>query len=398
MKPTQPETRTGPLAGLKVVDISAAVSGPWASSQLAAGGADVVLVERVDSPDVMRLTGAVRGGHSGAWVAMHGSKRGIELDIRDDRGRAVIDELVTEADVFIQNFRPGVADRLGVGFGRLCTLNPRLIYASISGYGPDGPYADQPVYDPIIQGLSGLAAAQNGDFVKSFIVDKVTAMTAANAILAALLSRSASGEGQHVEVNLLDSMLSWMWPDIYWNEALPDAEPTLTYSDWYAPYKTADGYITANWTSFRQYIAAAGAVGRSDLADDERFATRAGRIRNGHAMRAEFGAALAPMTSEAALESLRAADVPCGPVLSRDEVLSDPQVIHNDTIVDSHHPTAGRVRTVKAPARFSETPAAPLGPAPGLGEHTDEVLREVGLSDADIAELRNEGIIGVARS
>ena len=387
---------SGPLAGMKVVDVSAAVAGPWAATQMAQLGADVVMVERVDASDVMRLTGPVVGDQSGSWVGLHGGKRAIELNLRDDRGVRVVHELVADADVFIQNFRPGVAERLGIGYAALDDVNPRLVYVSVSGFGPTGPYSAHPVYDPIIQGLSGIASAQNGDYVKSFVVDKTAALMASNAALAALLSRHQTGHGQHVEVNLLDSMIAWSWADIYWNQALPDEERVPTYSEWYSPYGTSDGQITANWTNFRQYAAAANAVGRPDLADDERFATRESRLRHSHEMRAEFGAALAKMTSEQALKSLREHDVPSGPVLDRESVLVDAQVVHNGILTESQHPTAGRSIVPRSPARFSETDPGVKGPAPGKGQDTDDVLAELGYSLSDVAKLREDGVIGRA--
>ena len=383
----------GPLDGIRVVDVSAAVAGPWASTQLADNGADVILVERVGQPDVMRLTGPVAGDQSGSWVAMHRNKRAITLDLSDERGRGILRSLAGEADVFVQNFRPGVVQRLGIGYEELSAVNPDLVYCSISGFGPDGPYADQPVYDPIVQGLSGLAEAQNGDFVKSVVVDKTTALTAANSILAALLARANGASGQHVEVNLLDTMLAWLWLDVYWNEALPDAEPVPTYSEWYSPYDTSDGQVATVWTSFKQFAAAARALDRPDLAEDERFATRGGRLRHSHEMRAEFAAALSGFTTAEAVRALRGADVPCAPVLDRHQVAADVQVIHNRSIIEEVHPTAGRTRTVRPVARFSRTPSVVHGPAPGLGQHNDAVLGELGLTESEIAELRSDGVI-----
>lgn len=388
---------TGPLSGMKVVDVSAAVAGPWAATQLSQLGAEVVMIERVDAFDVMRLTGPVVGDQSGAWIGLHGGKRAIELNLQDERGVRVVHQLVGDADVFIQNFRPGVADRLGIGYEALDAVNSRLVYVSVSGFGASGPYSNQPVYDPIIQGLSGVASAQNGDYVKSFVADKTAAMTATNAALAALLARHSTGRGQHVEVNLLDSMIAWSWPDIYWNQSLPDEAEVPTYSEWYSPYGTSDGQVTANWTNFRQYLAAAHAVGRPDLADDERFATRESRLRHSHEMRAEFGAALAKMTTAEALDSLREHDVPSGPVLDRESVVVDPQVVHNGILTESDHPTAGRSRAPRAPARFSSSDPGIPGPSPGKGEHTGVVLSELGYTLSEVADLREDGVIGETR-
>ena len=385
---------TGPLAGIKVVDVSGAVAGPWAASWLAEQGAGVIFVEKVGIPDVMRLTGAVVGDQSGTWVQIHRNKRGIDLDLRQERGRDILLSLTDSADVFIQNFRPGVVDRLGIGYDDVSARNPDIVYLSVSGFGPDGPLADQPVYDPIIQARTGMAEAQNGDYVRAVVADKTAAMTGANAVLAALLARERGSGGQHVEVNLLDSMLAWMFVESYWNLTLPDAEATPTYTEWYMPWDTADGQIAANWTNFTQYQAACITLGRPELADDPRFATRSARIRNAEAQREELAATLTTLTTEEALAALRAADVPSAPVQTREQIFDDPQVAHNQTILEVDHPIAGRTRTARPPARYSRTPTAIERPAPGKGEHTDEILAELGHDEATIAELRAGGVVG----
>lgn len=383
----------GPLAGIKVVDVSGAVAGPWASTQLAEQGAEVILVEKVGIPDVMRMTGAIIGDQSGTWVQLHRNKRAIDLDVRDPEGRELLLRLADEADVFIQNFRPGIVERLGIGYDDVSARNPDIVYLSVSGFGPDGPYADQPVYDPIIQARTGMVEAQNGDYVKAVVADKTTAMTGANAVLAALVARAGGSGGQHVEVNLLDSMLAWMFVEVFWNDSLPDAEPRPTYSEWYSPWDTSDGQIAANWTNFKQYQGACSALGRPDLADDPRFATRDARLKNSEAQRAEFAAAMKTMTTADALAALREADVPSAPVISRHDIFDDPQVLHNGSIIEAEHPTAGRTRTARPPARYAKTPTLIERHAPGKGEHTDEILSELGHDAGDIARLRAAGVV-----
>ena len=384
---------TGPLEGITVVDVSSAVAGAWVSSHLAEMGADVVLIEKVGASDVMRLTGAIIGDQSGCWVQMHRNKRGMDLDIRDQRGRQILLQLVEHADVFVQNFRPGVAERLRIGYDDLSAINPDLVYLSVSGFGPDGPYAHQPVYDPIIQSLSGMTEAQGGDFVKSATADKTTAMTGATAVLGALLARANGAGGQHVEVNLLDSTLSWMWLDYFWNESVPDAPPTPTYSEWYSPWKTSDGWVGAIWPSDKQYARVCQKLGVPHLIDDPRFATREARIRNSNEHQEVFAKLLGEFTTAEALEALEEADVPCAPVLNITQVFDDPQVQHNQIVLSHEHATAGSVRTTRFPARFSKTPTQLERLAPTKGEHTDEVLAELGHSPADIAELRDKHIV-----
>ncbi len=384
---------TGPLEGITVVDVSSAVAGAWVSTQLAEMGAEVVLIEKVGASDVMRLTGAIVGDQSGCWVQMHRNKRGMDLDIRDPRGREILVRLVEGADVFIQNFRPGVAERLRIGYDDLSAINPDLVYLSVSGFGPAGPYAHQPVYDPIIQSLTGMTEAQGGDFVKSATADKTTAMTGATAVLGALLARANGAGGQHVEVNLLDSTLSWMWLDYFWNESVPEAPRTPTYSEWYSPWQTTDGWVGAIWPSDEQYVRVCGKLGVPHLADDPRFATREARIRNSNEHQQVFAKLLGEFTTADALRALEEADVPCAPVLSITEVFDDPQVKHNETVLAHRHPVIGEVRTARFPARFSKTPTQVERLAPTKGEHTDEVLAELGLSGDEIAELRNDGIV-----
>ncbi|MBM45093.1 MAG: hypothetical protein CL458_02445 [Acidimicrobiaceae bacterium] len=383
----------GPLAGITVVDVSSAVAGPWVSSWLAELGAEVIFIEKVGVPDVMRMTGAISGDQSGSWVHLHRNKRGMDLDIRSETGRDILLKLVAQADVFVQNFRPGVVQRLQIDYPALSALNPELVYLSVSGFGPDGPYADRPVYDPIIQALSGMAEAQNGTYVKAVVADKTTAMAGTNAVLAALVARSNGAGGQHIELALLDAMLHWMWVEVFWNESLPDGEPAPTYSEWYEPWNTVDGQIAANWVNFEQYKGACHALGRPELADDPRFATRDARLQNADAQRSEFAATLETMLTDDALSALEAADVPCARVVSRQEVFQDPQVLHNDIIISETHPTAGQIRTAKPPAKFSKTPTALTRHAPGKGEHTDEILSQLGLDSSEIDELRKHNIV-----
>ena len=387
------DNNNGPLAGIKVVDVSSAVAGPWVSSWLAEFGADVVFIEKVGTPDVMRMTGATSGDQSGCWVHMHRNKRGMDLDVRSDVGRDILMQLVSEADVFIQNFRPGVAERLKIAYPDLSSANPDLIYLSVSGFGADGPYVDRPVYDPIIQAISGMAEAQNGTYVKAVVADKQTAMAGANAVLAALVARSNGAGGQHIEIALLDAMLHWMWLEVFWNESLPEGEPAPTYSEWYEPWDTADGQIAANWVNFEQYKGACEALGRPELAEDPRFASRDARLQNAAAQRSEFAAILQNFSTADALSALEDADVPCARVLSRQEIFDDPQVLHNDIIVSELHPVAGPIRTVKSPVRFRGTPAGLHRHAPSKGEHTDEILGELGFSQNQIQDLHTQNIV-----
>ncbi len=387
------EQRDGALSGIRVIDVSAAVAGPWTSSWLGDQGADVISVEPVHRPDVMRVTGPVLGDVSGSWVTMNRNKRSIAVDLRTAQGLDLVLRLVDGADVFVQNFRPGVAQRLGVGYDALSARNPKLIYVSVSGFGADGPYAGQPVYDPIVQALAGVVTSQGGTMVKNVMVDKVTAMTAANATLAALVARGRTGRGQHVEVNMLDATLAFNFLDVFWNHTIADAEPVPTYTDWYEPFATSDGQLALAWPTDDKFRQATEHLGHPQLAEDPRFATRAARIRYGAELVEACRPVFAALTTAAALDALRRADVPSGPVKDRDAALADPQVIHNGIVQTHVHPTAGTIRIAGPPARMSDTPTAVRRHAPGFGEHTGEVLAELGLTADDIAALRAAKIV-----
>ena len=384
----------GPMTGIKVVDASTVLAGPWAGTMMADMGADVIMIERVDALDPMRLTGPVKGDQSGVWVSAHRNKRSIALNLRDERATEIVKQLVADADVFLQNFRPGVAERLGIGYEHLAPVRDGLIYVSVSGFGPTGPYSKQPVYDPIVQSVVGMVGAQGGDLVKSVLADKITAMTVANATMGALIGRQNGSGGQHVEVSMLEALLAWVWPDVFWNEAMPNEDPAPTYSVWYSPYDTKDGQLTAVWVSHKQFQGAARALGRPDVADDPRFATRDGRLKHSLEMRALFGDALSMWSTDDALEALQSADVPCARVLERAEVMADPQVEHMKLLVEAEHPVGGHTVTVRPAARYSETPTGIHRHAPSRGEHTDEVLAGLGLDAAAITSLRDDAVVG----
>ncbi|MGH1493938.1 MAG: CaiB/BaiF CoA transferase family protein [Acidimicrobiales bacterium] len=387
-------SHNGALEGIKVIDVGSAVAGPWASTWLADHGADVVLVEQVGGMDTMRFTGPVAGDTSGSWVQLHRNKRAIRVDLKQPEGQKLIRRLVADADVFSQNMRPGVIDRLGLGYEDLRAVNADLVYLSVSGFGPTGPYADQPVYDPIVQALSGMAEVQGGDYFKTFAADKIAAMTAANALLVALLGRSRGAGGQHVEVNLFDAVVSWLWMDSMWNQSIDKTPDIPTYSDWYCPYDTVDGQIAAVWVTDKQFEGAAAALNAEFLTKDHRFMTRADRIKNADQMREAFADEIIKWERGELIARLRKNDVPSGPVLDRSEVRFDPQAVHNGTVIEQEHETEGLIRIAKTPASLSATPAPEPRLAPGYGEHTDEVLTQAGLSAEEIATLRADDVIG----
>jgi len=390
----------GPLTGYRIIDCTQMLSGPAATMLLGDQGADVIKVEPVGIGDATRLFGGRNRGVSPMFATTNRSKRSLSINLKDDRGRHLLTRLVETADVFVQNFRPGAVERLGIDEAALRPINPRLVYVSISGFGETGPYVGKRVYDPVIQALSGLASIQGTPdrprMFRLIVPDKVTALTAAQAVTAALLSRERSGEGQHVRLAMLDAVISFMWPEGMARHTFigNDIAPTRPPETRDLVFRTLDGFITAGAITDREWRALATALEHPEWADDERFDTPARRIKNVDARLEMTAAVLATKTSREWLDILEAADVPCAPVHDRDSLLEDPQVAANELIVESIHPQAGRMRQTRPAARFDKTPAAIGRPAPMLGEHTDELLRELSLTQAEIAELRADGIVG----
>jgi crotonobetainyl-CoA:carnitine CoA-transferase CaiB-like acyl-CoA transferase len=308
--------------------------------------------------------------------------------------------LVRGADLFVQNFRPGAAQRMGIGYDALRLVRPNLVYVSISGFGETGPYVHKRVYDPVVQALSGLAAIQADGasgrprMMRLIVPDKVTALTAAQAMTAALLARERSGRGQHVKLAMLDAVIAFLWPEGMAAYTFADNQGrALRQSIRDLIFETRDGYITAGAVSDAEWRGMCRALGHPEWIDDERFATPVARIRNVEERLAMTAEVLRTRTSAEWLRTLDAEQVPCAPVNSRADVLTDPQVLANELIVESEHPHVGPMRQPRPAPRFEATPAALERPAPMLGEHTDEVLREMGMSASAIAELRAAGVV-----
>jgi len=394
----------GPLEGYRIVDLTAMISGPIATMMLGDQGADVIKVEPPGTGDLVRGIGAASGKMAPLFVTSNRSKRSIVVDLKQREGIEIVERLVATADVFVQNFRPGAADRMGVGADAMRAIKPDLIYVSISGFGETGPYSNKRVYDPVIQALSGLASIQ-GDrvsgrprMVRTVVPDKLTAVTAAQAITAALLARERTGVGQHVRLAMLDAMVSFLWPEGMMRYTLvrpdeqerrPGVPQTLDLV-----FETSDGFITAGTVSDKEWAGFARAVGREELIDDPRFATGNARVANWDERLGLMGEILRTATTREWLERLDAEQVPCGPINSRRDLLTDPQIAANELIVESEHPVAGRVRQTRPAACFENTPSEIRRPAPSLGEHTDEVLASIGLDAEQIAHLRRDRIVG----
>jgi crotonobetainyl-CoA:carnitine CoA-transferase CaiB-like acyl-CoA transferase len=394
-------TQAGPLAGTRVLDLTTMISGPIATRILADQGADVVKIEPPGTGDLVRRMGVLRGDVSATFVAANRNKRSVVLDLKRPGGLELVHRLVRGADVFVQNFRPGTAERMGLGEADLRTIRPDLVYVSISGFGETGPFARKRVYDPLVQALSGLADIQRDRetgrprMVRLIVPDKLTAVTAAQAITAALLARARTGEGQHVRLSMLDAMIAFLWPEgmagLTFAKRPAGGERGTLAQD--LVYETTDGWITAGAVSDGEWSGLCRALGRPEWLEDPRFDKPAGRVANADQRLALTAEVLRTRPTAEWLARLDAEGVPCAPILRREDVLTHEQVVANDLVVESEHPSAGPMRDARPAARFSVHDEVPLRPAPGLGEHTDEVLREAGLDDAARGALRTAGVI-----
>jgi len=395
--------RDGPLTGIRIIDLSAVISGPFATAMLADQGADVIHVERADAPDIVRASGPlVEGsGMSAMFSAMNRNKRNMVIDLKQEAGRELLLELVRDADVVVQNFRPGALDRLGVGWSVLSQLNPDLIMCSVSGFGDDGPYSHRPAFDPIVQSVAEYPSVQIDDearpnLVATAVCDKVTSMQVAQAVLAALVGRANGAGGQHIEVAMVDVAIHFLWPEAMWNDTYLEHELDMpNLNEIYKLYRTSDGwamvYSVATDGHWKRMCTA---LGRPDLADDPRFADLQGRVRYGADVNDEIQAVTATMTTAEVVAMMDAADVPVAPVNTRQSMIDDEHIRHRGLIVESEHPVVGRIRQVRPPVRYSRTPTALRRHAPTFGEHTDEILRDVlGRSDEQISDLRSRNVV-----
>ena len=393
----------GPLAGIRIVDVSAILSGPLATMMLADQGAQVIKVEPPGIGDLMRIGPFRRGGLSAFFANANRGKRSLVVDLRKPRAREIVCELVRRADVFVQNWRPGAAERLGLGPDDLRSVKPDLIYVSISGYGDSGPYRDRRVYDPIIQGLTGHVAVQRNpefpvpDLVRNVVADKASAYTAAQAITAALFARERGAGGQHVQVPMIDASLAFFWPDGMMAHTMlgegVQSGPTLY--ELYRLQPTADGHLIYFAASDAEIHGLFRALGHPEWCSDPRFGTIAARRapENFQALGALLDEAFRSWKTSELLERLVNEQVAAGAVLSLEEVIADAQVRHNGAIIERDHPAAGRMREPRPAARFERTPADLGRPAPLHGEHTDEILSELGIDEPERAALRAEGVI-----
>jgi len=395
---------SGPLAGVRVLDLSRVLAGPYCTMTLGDLGAEIIKVERPGTGDDTRAWGPPwAGGEAAYYLSTNRNKQSITVNLKHPEGQRIVRELAALSDVVVENYKLGTLERIGIGWDQLREVNPRLIWATISGYGPDGPDANRPGYDFVAQGEAGIMAITgepDGEPMKVgvAIVDVTTGLFTALSICAALRERELSGQGQRVDTNLLSSGVAWLINVAEnhlvsgqeagrWGNAHANIVP-------YQSFKAHDQYITVAVGTDRQFRDLCSILDCPDLADDARFTTNSQRVANREALVALLQERIAPRAAEELLAALNSATIPAGPINTISQVFEHPQVLARNMLVEVPHPTAGTVRMTGIPMEFSRTPAGVRLPPPLLGEHTDAVLGDLlDRSPAQIEDLRAEGAI-----
>ena len=395
---------TLPLEHVKVLDLTQVMAGPFCCMNLADMGADVVKVEPPGRGDQARgsMGFAMKGEDSAAFLAVNRNKRSMTLNLKSEEGREVFYRLAETADVVVENFRPGVTRKLGVDYDSLAERNPAIIYASISGFGQTGPYAQRPGYDLIAQGMSGVMSVTGepgGNPVKCGIPigDLGAGLFCANAILSAYIGRLQTGRGQYIDTSLFEAALAlsvWETAELWATGNIP--QPFGSAHRLTAPYqalRTSDGYMTVGGNNQKLWKLLCDAIGRPELVEDDRFATNTDRMDNRPELVEELEATLTSRTTDEWVTTLLDAGVPAGPINNYQEVFDDPHTQARGMLAEVSHPVEGAVRVLGIPAKLSDTPGQIRRPPPLLGEHTDEVLTDAGYDQAGIDRLRREQVV-----
>ena len=398
-----PDLNNGPLNGIRVLDLTRVLAGPYCTMFLGDLGAEVVKVEQPGVGDDTRGWGPpFAGGESAYFLSVNRNKKSITIDLKSKVGAALIRRLAERADVLIENFRPGAMDRLGLGEKELRATNPKLIYASLSGFGADGPMSDAPGYDLIVQawgGLMSITGMPDGEPTKVgvAIIDLVAGLMLGNAVAAALFAREKLGVGQKIDTSLLEAEVASLinvGSNYLLDGKIPgrwgNAHPTIVP---YQSFETADGFLVLGVASEGIWRRFCQAIGKAELADDARFAKNASRVDNRAALIAILVEVFRGRDTDAWLRLLNQAEVPCAPVQTIDQVFNAPQVRHREMLVEVEHPSAGAVPMAGIPVKFSATPASIRLPPPLLGQHTEQVLASwLGMGDKEIAELKRKSV------
>ena len=389
---------TGPLEGIKIIDLTSMISGPMGAMILADQGAEVIKVEPLGG-EQLRHMAAPYNGVNAPFYSCNRGKKSLAIDLKSAEGKEGLIKLIKESDVFMQNFRPGTTDRMGFGYDELKKINPNLIYLSISGFGNKGPYAQSRVYDPVIQALSGatdIQADRNSGEPKMFrivIADKVTSLTAAQAVSSALDAREKNSEGQHIKHSMLDSVVAFFWPEGMTGLVFKDNEFDVRKLQGSQDliYKAKDRYITAGAVSDAEWKGMCNALNMEDLIEDERFATSAARVINSEERKKITGEEIKKWDSEEILDRFQTEGVPSAPLLDRMELMDHEQIIANQTILRDKYDGFGEVRQARPAALFEGTPSKIKRPAPKLGEHSKEILDRLGVTEEAQKRMAEEG-------
>jgi crotonobetainyl-CoA:carnitine CoA-transferase CaiB-like acyl-CoA transferase len=392
---------TGPLSGVRIIDLSAQYSGPIATGLLADQGADVIKIETIGGGDGVRHTQPARGGLSAMFAHINRNKRSVALDIRKPEGKAALHDLLKDADVLVQNFRPGVIDRLGFGYEAVAASNPGIVHVSVNGFGGDGPYAGRRAYDMVVQAEAGYPSIQadpdtgEPQMVRQGVVDKLTAVMVAQATATALYARSQhpQGRGQAIEVPMLDAALWFIWPDCMYNHILMDPSiPKVPEVHEHARLrKTKDGNLMVQLVGQQEYEGMCRALGRPEMIEDPRFSTAVERNKHLRELNTVFAADFATFATDEIYRRLMEEDVPVSRIRSLEDVLADPQVQARGVVKVVKDVTGAEMRQVKHPINFSASLTGEHRHAPFLGQHTLEVLRELGYKEAQIEAMLEAG-------
>jgi crotonobetainyl-CoA:carnitine CoA-transferase CaiB-like acyl-CoA transferase len=392
----------GPLDGIRVLDCTLALAGPYCGLVLADLGADVI---KIESPDLKargsRGLAAYRG-EDGHFLVTNRNKRGLAVDLKSDEGREIIHRLAKTADVFVQNYRPGVMKRLGCDYETLREINPRIVYCSISGFGSNSPYANLAGLDLIAQGMSGLMSvtgdpnSDNPEPVKAGtpVTDMGAGMYGALGIISALLHREKSGKGQHIEATLLDTPLSWLtWRAAeYWDTGeIP--EPQGSGRGAYRAFQCSDGRWVNIGANNRLFAAGCRTLGLDHLVDDERFSDPVNRVENHLELTRLFQEAFLTRPSNEWIERFQEAGIPTGPIRNVAEALDDPHTKAREMVVEVDHAVLGKMKTLGVPVKLSETPGSVRRAAPILGQHSTEILAELGYTEGEISKLHEKTVV-----
>jgi crotonobetainyl-CoA:carnitine CoA-transferase CaiB-like acyl-CoA transferase len=398
------EPAEGPLKGIRVLDITSMITGPLCGQQLGDLGAEVIKIEPTHGEIARWLAPPQKDGLTGFYAQLNRNKRSIALDLKSAEGIAVVKKLAETADIVVENFRGGVPDRVGFGYEELRAVNDRLIYLSITGFGPSGPYSNRPAYDPIAQGLVGGCFIQGMPFgekpmlIQSAIVDKTTAITAAGVAVAALYARDrpgGTGKGQRVDVPMIDAWAANSLPDMmpvdsFIPSELPDPAPLAVLRT----FATTDGYIVGMALQDNHFQGLCKALECEELLATPGMATLGERVGNFKPWLDAIEAVISRFSTDDVLARLDAHGVPFGRVNTVREFADDPQVKHNRTVFDAEHPDIGTMRYIRYPGHLSDTPASLRRHPPRLGEHSREILVDAGYSEQDIERLLDAGVVG----